>query len=279
MNRSPGTTRRSDSRGGHSLLELMIAIGMIPLLLAAAFEVLASANRFHARHLAAVEAREVARVAVEVLSSELRAASPAWGGLYAIAADSLALRSIQAVGFVCSTSDSSLSLWRSSGVFAASPLDSALLFMEGDPLDPADDTAVAAQIAAVAPGGGLDCPGSHPAEHRLTLTSPAAGLAVGAPVLAFRPYVYRLYRGGDGRWWFGQRLRGGVIQPIAGPFAPPAEGGLRFEYRTAVGGNAARPEDVVQVSIAVRSRVPRRGRASDPYVSDSLTILVTPRNR
>lgn len=279
MNRSKRTTSRSERGGGHSLLELVIALALIPLLLAAAFEVLASAGRFHARHLAAVEAREAARVAIEVLSDELRAASPAWGGLYAIGADSLALRSTQAVGFVCSASDSSLSLWRATGVFAASPLDSALLFVERDRLDPADDTAIAAQVAAVAPGGGLDCPGPHSAEHRLTLTPPVSGLVMGAPVLAFRPYVYRLYRGGDGRWWFGQRLRGGVIQPIAGPFAPPAEGGLRLEYRTAAGGSAVRPEEVVQVRIAVRSRVPRRGRSSDLYVSDSLTILVTPRNR
>ena len=263
-------------RGGYSIVELLVACVIIPLLLAASYQTLANAYRFYARQLLLVETREATRVAVEVLGSELRAIGPGAGDLYAMAADSVALRSFIGVGFVCKTTATALSLWRASGVFNPSPTDSLLVFVEGDPTTVDDDRAVSAQIAAVDAGGEPDCPGGHPAQLRLTVTPAPTGVRPGSPVRAFRPHVYRLYRGGDGLWWLGQRLRGGVIQPITGPFAPPALGGLELRFLTAAGVPAGDPREVARIGITLRSRV--TGPAGRP-VADSLQLLVAVRNR
>jgi hypothetical protein len=66
---------------------------------------------------------------------------------------------------------------------------------------------------------------------RLTASLPA-GVAPGAPVRVFRLLRWMLYRGGDGRWWLGQRRCSisacGSAQPVAGPLASPADSGLAF---------------------------------------------------
>jgi len=271
----PGPTPAGAS--GHTLVELLLVCVLIPLLLAVSYETLTRAYRFYSRQLLLVEAREATRVAVEVLGAELRAISPGAGDLYAIAPDSLALRSFIGLGFVCRSAIDTLSLWRASGVFTPSPTDSVRLFIEGDPATRSDDRIVSARIRSVGPGGVPACPGGNATEKRLVVEPAPVGLRVGSPVRAFRPHVYRLYRGADGLWWLGQRLRGGVIQPITGPFASPARSGLELRYLDAAGAPAGTAHQVAGVGIKVRSRIRRGPRG--PTVGDSLDLLVAVRNR
>lgn len=264
---------------GHTLVEVIIVLALLPLLLAAGYGALAAAHRFYLHQTQRMKVRESALTAIEVLAAEFRALSPAAGDIYAMAPDSVALRSTVGSGFVCRALGASVSLWRVSGIIGGSVADSALIFAEGTSPFHDDDTVLTARIVAATPGGDPVCPGGAASQRELIVDPPIEGVTTGAAVRAFRPYVYRLYRGSDGRWWFGQRPRGGIIQPIAGPFAPPAEGGLELRWLTAAGVAATRTDEVARVDIRVGSRARRRVGGGAPFVVDSLRAIVAVRNR
>ncbi len=273
--------RGGSHRAGHLLVEILLVVALFSIVSGAVYSVLISQRRFYTTHVQVADTRDAVRVAAEVLSVELRGLSPGAGDLYAIAADSVALRSTTGMGVVCGVSGSAVSLWLVSGVFGDLPTDSALVFFEGDSGTALDDAWVSSGIGAVKhnPGGGR-CADGRPPEMELVLSSAVAGVTVGSPLRAFRPYIYKLYRGGDGHWWLGQRLRGGRIQPLAGPFVSPAGGGLRFEYLTSAGSPALEPGEVSQVRISLEASSLRpipRAQGPGPY-RDTLSAVVFLRN-
>ncbi len=73
---------------------------------------------------------------------------------------------------------------------------------------------------------------------RLEFTPAAAHPLVprlGSPVRLTRRIRYSLYRGTDGLWYLGRRALSpsgwDIVQPVAGPLATPAEGGMRVTVR------------------------------------------------
>jgi len=268
------------SRSGHTVIEVALGLIVITIVLASVSVVLISQHRFYALNAQLASTRDAARIAVEVLTGELRAASPAAGDLYAIARDSVALRSSTGIGVICGVSGSTIELWRWMGSFADSGNDSALVFVENDPATSLDDAWVAASVRNVRSGGGSACPGGRPSSDRLVLDREVTGAVVGSLVRAFRPYVYKLYAGGDGRWWLGQRLRYGRIQPITGPFAHPTEGGLRLEFIDRGGDRTLDPTRVVEVRVSIKAQSARRVPGFDGayFLTDSLSAAVYLRN-
>jgi len=78
-----------------------------------------------------------------------------------------------------------------------------------------------------------DSSAAVPATTFATAGSFARTLRVGSAVRFYRPVRWVVYRAADRRYWLGQRrctaaLNCGVVQPVAGPVAPPADSGLRF---------------------------------------------------
>jgi hypothetical protein len=260
---------------GVGLVEVSVVLLLVSLLTASAFAVLASQRRFYAGQLQIAATRDAARVALAVLSVELRAASPAAGDLYGIAADSVALRSYTGFGTTCGVDGDEIALRRIAGTFTDSPNDSVLVY-----LGPRAASWGRAAVAAARRATGGRCPDGRRPDVVVRVVGPVDAAPVGAPVRLFRPYVYRLYRAADGRWWLGQKLRGGRFQPVAGPFADPAAGGLRFEFRDGVGDLTTDARAVVQVraSVVVQSqrRIPVRG--GSRILHDSLSAVVMLRN-
>lgn len=263
------------STSGIGLVEVSVVLLLVSLLTASAFAVLASQRRFYAGQLRVAATRDAARVALEVLSVELRAASPAAGDLYAIAADSVALRSYVGFGTTCGIDGDEIALRRIAGTFTDSPNDSLLVY-----LGPRVASWGRAAVAVARMAGGGRCPDGGRPDVVVRVGGPVDAVPVGAPVRLFRPYVYRLYRAGDGRWWLGQKLRGGRFQPVAGPFADPAAAGLRFEFRDGGGDPTADARAVVQVRVSLVAQSQRRVpvRAGSRFFHDSLSTVVFLRN-
>ncbi len=214
-----------------------------------------------------------------MLAAELRVVSPGAGDLYAIATDSVALRSYTGFGFVCGVEGRAIGVRKLAGTFGAALNDSVLVFV-GDGRSPVGDGAwAAARVGTARQAAAGRCPDGAPPDAVL-VTDWAVGGVVGGPVRAFRPYVYRLYRGGDGHWWLGRRLRGGRIQPVTGPFADPTAGGLRLEFRGRTGQPTAEARAVTQVGISVRALSPRPvpGKRGPELFHDSLSTVVFLRN-
>jgi hypothetical protein len=215
-----------------------------------------------------------------VLSTELRAASPVAGDLYAIAADSVALRSYTGFGVTCGIGADEITLRRIAGTFTGSPNDSVLVYLGADVGAGRNGSWARAAVAWAGKATGGRCPDGRRPDAVLRVAGAIDGASPGALLRGFRPYVYRLYRGGDDRWWLGQRLRGGRIQPVAGPFADPADGGLRLEFLDGVGKPAADARAVVRVRVSVlaQSLRPVPGNAGPAFVHAAVSTVVLLRN-
>jgi hypothetical protein len=277
----PGAPRLSEEcNEGHTVVEVILALLLFSVVASALSLVLVAQHRFYTIQAQVASTRDAARLAVEVLAGELRDSSPSSGDLYAIGPDSVALRSTLGLGVVCAVSANTVSLWRLTGTFASLNTDSALVFEEHQLDSSLDDRWTAARILNVQVGGTGLCPNGHPPTSTLSLDRAVTGATVGSPLRGFRPYVYKLYRSRDGNWWLGQRLRRGRIQPVAGPFASPVDGGLRLEYLTDTGAVTTDPGRVASVRIAVKAvsvRPVYRGRRAD-FVTDTLSTSVYLRN-
>ena len=267
-------------RVGHTLVEVVLALLLLSVVSASAYAVLRSQRRFYAAHLQIAAARDVARIAVEILSGELRPASPLAGDLYAIAPDSLALRSFTGLGVVCDISGDVIRLRRVTGALGDAKADSVLVYLERGFDTAQDDGWAATATQRVGAAAGRRCPDGRVPDVELVVERVIEGATVGSAVRGFRPYVYKLYESRDGRWWLGQRLREGRFQPVVGPFANPTRGGLRFEPLTASGHPTLDPRRVVQVRISVIARSYNRlpGRDAPDFFEDSLSTIVFLRN-
>ncbi len=266
--------------GGYTLIEVATALILFSIVLAAAHAVLLGQRRFYTASVLISDARDAARSAAEVLAGELRAVSPSAGDFYAIASDSVALRSTVGVGVVCAVSGNGVGLRRIAGSIGASPADSAMVFLERDPDSAFDDRWDVLPILRAGRGGGGLCPDGRLADLDLDFGGPAHGATIGSPLRAFRPYVYKLYAGPAGHWWLGRRLRGGVIQPVAGPFLAPADRGLRLEYVDDSGAPTWEPREVARVRIflTARSQVPGAPSFVAKFFTDSIFTAVYLRN-
>jgi len=229
-------------------------LALFSIVLVSVHLALISQYRFYALNAQLANTRDAARIAAEVLTGELRGVSPTAGDLYGVSTDSVALRSNRGVGVICGVSGNSIDIWRLTGTFGDSSADSVLIFLENDPGSSLDDAWTAADVQRVRSGGASSCPNGRPPDVRLDLDRPVTGFLDGAAVRAFKPYVYRLYLAGDGRWWLGQRPRYGRIQPVVGPFASPGEGGLVLDFLGSGGVPTVDPALVIEVLISVRSQ-------------------------
>ncbi|KPK80002.1 MAG: hypothetical protein AMS25_10565 [Gemmatimonas sp. SM23_52] len=259
---------------------MALALSVAAVVLVSVAAVLLGQYRYYAAHAQRAATRDAARIAAEVLGAELRALSPAAGDLYAISPDSVALRSSTGLGVVCTVNGNHIGLRWVTGSFADSDADSVLIFRDGDPGTALDDSWAALGSRWVGSGGAGRCPDGRSAELELAVDGSLAGVAVGAPVRGFRAYVYKLYLGRDGRWWLGQRLRHGRVQPIVGPFAPPDSGGLRLEYLSRIGIPTRDPREVVQVRVSVKAQSvsPLPGPSGAEWLDESLSVSVYLRN-
>lgn len=266
-------------RQGHTIVEVAVMLGLLSAVLASAAAVLIAQQRFYSRNADIASTRDAARLAAAVLTAELRSVNASGGDIYGIGPDSVALRSTTGLGVVCSVSGHSVALRRVTGTFGELETDSAFVFVENSLHTTIDDRLVVVRIRESRLGSAALCPDGLPADVSLGFDRDVPGASTGSPVRAFRPYVYKLYAGQGGKWWFGQRLRSGRMQPIAGPFAPPSKGGLRLEYQSQAGVPTDDPLQVAHVNIAMlaqgRLRYPWRG-LKDAY-SDSVSTAVTPR--
>lgn len=261
---------------GLTAAELIVVLALLSLLLVSVTGLLISQQRYYMRNADVASTRSAARLAAELLASELRGLNVAAGDLYGFGVDSLAIRSTTGIGIVCASSGRTLAVRRISGVFGDLATDSARLFVEHTTGFARDDEWLVARIEASRAAASPVCPDGAPPDRSLVLDRDLEGISVGSPIRSFRPYVYKQYVGGDGDWWLGQRLRNGRIQPVTGPLAPPGEGGLRLAFADAFGAPTADPAAVSRVAISVtaRGRVRYPWRGLRTVFTDSVTTMV-----
>lgn len=242
---------------GFTLAEVLVAMVLTGMVVAGVLRALSAQKKFYARQARILDARHALRASTTILGSELRDLSAKDGDVYVIASDSVAFRSTVAFGVVCGVDAASgrLALNRISGQFLMSGVggvDSLLAFGEATERDD-DDAWIPLSVSGIATSGLICASGAAP-ERVVTVGGSVANVWVGSPARLFRPYVYGLTDGGDGRWWLSRRLRSSPDNvPVAGPLAPPGDQGLVLTYFKSDGTGTTIPTEVTRVQISVRA--------------------------
>ncbi len=281
---SRGRNRRSSAHG-FTLIELLVYIVLALLVLGAVFNVFVSQSRQHGLHLETMDARQTLRGGAAMMIAEMRGLSVSRGDLYAIAPQSITLRSVQGLGIICSvhTSQPRYGLWGMSGEFQATADDSALMYSASA------DAWTSVNIKDVwDPGGGgvSTCawPGGVPTdtvpEVDVAVPSDTAGVTVGSPMRAFRSTEFGMLQQ-DGRWWLGRKVSGAASYDlVTGPLRAPADSGLALHYYDAAGVETADPTQVTRIEIVLRSESFGKARSTQGITTrrDSVTVVAFLRN-
>lgn len=259
-------------RGGFTLIELMIASVVGALILMVMYQVLFLNQRSFTVQAEQIRQRQTLRASLDVLVTHLSEVSGEGGDLIAGGLDSVRIRSLTAFGIVCGGTPTGFRLERHGN--RVEPRDSVLILAENAIFDPLDDRWLASQATAV--DTTALCPTGQPA-YDIEVPGIRIGPAVrlGAPVRAFEHRTFRLSPlGGE---WFLARSGTSGPEPLVGPLAPPAAGGLTFEYRDSLDVPVADPRAADQIVITVRSTSQVRGLDGSP-MGDSARARVSLKN-
>jgi hypothetical protein len=259
---------------GFTVVELLIVLLVGTIVLGSILQVLAGQSRAARHQGAVVTTQQTTRLGLEVLAAELREISARGGDLLVATPDSVRFRALRKLGIACDFAPivapgvDVMSI----DVFELGPEpflreDSLLVFVDGDSLTARDDIWVAtmAENASSVIACGALLGSLFPADTEVRRLDVPAGIpredvGVGAPVRSFVRLTYGLYNVA-GEWVLGMREGAGAVQPLVGPLAPPAEGGLVFRYFDA-GGTELTPVDaatraqVARISVSLRGKTP-----------------------
>jgi len=300
-------THRSSARRGVTLIELIVAmvVGGVVLALVATISVRQQRLYADVADRAALDGQ--LRQAASILPIDLRGVASRAGDIREARDTAIEVRSTIASAVICDTISGALVLAPPvSGelTFASylTPIaagDTAWVFTPGDSLDAwlpfaISATGAAAPVGCATIGPQLNAAARASGRLYVRLAAPPnVALLLGAVLRVTRPVRYSLYRGGDSRWYLGQRdwnttsLRFNTIQPVSGPFASPSSRGLLFQYSDSTGAPLAVPVAdpraiaLIRVDIRGQSQSAMRAfaRGAQGKSSDSLQLAVAMRNR
>lgn len=267
---------RARRQSGFTLVELMVALVIAGILVGVVFQFLLGQTRFARMQSAREEVQQNARVALDVISSDLRAIGPQ--GIIAGSANSISYRAPRAWGVICGYSGGSLAV-----IF---PGPAAPMLKAGS-----DSLAVGTsfhQVSDVTGDGSAATTACNTGVTPNPLVAAAEGrarlynLPAGAPTYqrGQDAYVYdRLTYdigtslGVPGTWI--RRNPGSGAQPLAGPL--PASGGLVFVYTDANGATTVDVDAVRRIKVTVTAN--SRAKFKDQAQVDTDSTIIYLRNR
>jgi prepilin-type N-terminal cleavage/methylation domain-containing protein len=294
------------TRRGFSIIELMIALVLLGLVSTAVYKVLVNNQRLYLAQTQTIDLQQNIRAAAAILPAEFRELDAADGDISAMGADSISMRAMRQLAFLCATPLLGAGVGQIALTVRQTPIygnrqtftvnDSLLIYYEGDPSTRIDDSWVLGQVKTVAAGpvcndSGPGGPGTLPSPGFTLTLQPqwiagsqlnvANAITLGAPVRGFDKLAYRVYQSADGNWYLGQRnpASGGTIQPVVGPLT--GANGVTFSYYDSVGVVTTDSSKVAQIQIVLRARTTSPIRGADgvqTYKVDSVVTRVALRN-
>jgi prepilin-type N-terminal cleavage/methylation domain-containing protein len=276
---------------GFTLVEILVSLTVTLVVAAAICGLVNTIQRMSLAQTERASLQANVRTGGWVVPGELHEVATLPGGTTAqndvlvAQANGITYRAMRGIGFLCQSpvTPSELRVWLStySGFRDPAPgRDSALVFLEGDSLTPADDAWLPAAITGVAVGN--TCPAGS--GIRLTTDDHAeiVGLAANTPVRIYEIMELRLYQSG-GKSWLGARSlsAGEVIQPLLGPLVDGT--GFTLEYFDAASSPTTDPNAITSITVGLRGISENAiavGAGSGPrgQVQDSLVARVSLRN-
>lgn len=239
------------NRPGHTLLELLVALGVGALVISLGATIGFRHQRFHRDVVIAVARAEALGELVALMPISVRGIAPGEGDIATGGArdTSLEFRAVIASAVVCDSGATTVAL---------APAESPIRFSSILVRPAAGDTAwflgvaspveswVPRPIAAVFDSSAICRLGSSSPFGTAPQVTVALRLGASAPprsnvVRVTRPWRYSIYKASDNAWYLGAKEwnpatgKFNTIQPVAGPLVSAAAGGLRFRYLDSAG--------------------------------------------
>ena len=251
---------RPSSRG-FTLLEMVVATGMMLIVSGAVYQLLLSTQRLARSQSERLSMQSTARNAVLLVLAELRELNTAEGmgqarnDILSGSGTSVTYRAGRGFGLLCQPPTSTqIRLARNAFAAARDPQpgrDSVSVYLDGDPATDADDAWLSLGITGVSTA--VPCLGSL--EPAITLsvpeTSGLVGVEAGTPVRISEIMELRLYRS-QAVSWLGLRSVGSgeAIQPVAGPLS---DNGFQLEYLDRQGHSTADLTSTRSIAVAIHA--------------------------
>ena len=278
---SPPRTRLG-GRQGLTLVELLVAMVVASVVMAAIFMVLVQSQRTYGVQSERIAGQQTVRAGIDVLAAELRGISASGGDILSMDDDEVEIRAPRGVAITCQVLGTNPLEVRA--VLRGGTLEQGtevFIFADGDPDTAADDIWLSGTVAsASAENTAGDCPDNPDLELiRLTFNnvSPSAGAAGvrrGAPVRGYEVLTYGIVTDG-GEPFLGWSTPGGDDVPLVGPLA--SSDGFSLQFLDASGAETSTATEVRAIRATLRTASNLSDAVGRP-VADSLSILVNTRN-
>lgn len=243
---------------GFTLVELLAVVVIAVLIMGAVMQTLVVQQRGYRQQSSITNARQSSRMALDLLTVELRELSARDGDLLMAEEDSIRFRSFLKVGIVCempSTADELKVGVVGDALFA--PGDSVLVFIEdGNVWE--RDRVTAVEESSCGPA----------TAWKLSLSTGVAATE-GAPVRGYRQLSYGAFQL-NGQTMLGRRDVDGTV-PLLGPLA---DGGLKFRYYDVFGNETSVLADTHRIDVLVRGMSLGTGSAAQREYVDSLSLQI-----
>lgn len=285
------------TRRGFTLIELMIALVLLGMVSAGIYKVLVNNQRLYLAQTQTIDLNQNLRAAAAILPGELRELDAADGDITFLGPDSIRIRAMRQLSFVCQTPLLGVGIGQIQLFIRNSPIygtrqtlsvgDSLLVYWEGNPQTRSDDQWLPAQIqrndpgtcsdSGVAVGAAASNLTLQPAWINNAALNRAGAILIGSPVRGYDKVTYRSYQAPDGNWYLGQRnvTANTAIQPVVGPLN--GANGLTFTYYDSAGAVTNVPTQVAQIEIVLRARTasPIRGSGGTGLQDYKIDSVVT----
>lgn len=276
-------------RRGFTLAELLVAMVLLGIVSTGIYKVLLTNQRINQAQTMGIDLQQNIRAAATILPAEFRELDASDGDITAMSATSVSIRAMRQLAFVCNTppiAGTTVTMTIRTAPFYGPrdfnlATDSILIYYEGDQSSRNDDGWVIGSITNLTTGVCVD---GGPGRQLTASVAFGAGqlgqtgrIGNGAPVRGFETVTYKLYQGGDGKWYLGFQNASGT-QPLIGPLTA---GGLTLTYYDNAGVVTAVAANVAQIGITVRAQTAQPiEQANVGLVTpvDSITTRVTLRN-
>jgi prepilin-type N-terminal cleavage/methylation domain-containing protein len=283
---------------GFTMIELIVALVLLGIVSAAVYRVLVNNQRLYMAQTQRIDLSQNIRAAAAILPAEFRELDASEGDIAAMSSDSIQIRGMRWLGFLCNTPVLGGAIGNVSliirGGDVGQPLffgsrgiqqtDGLLIYYDGNQASRLDDFWALGTIIA-APNG-LNCTDGTNGQRLLTSINllglgpnVAGAITLGAPVRGYEVVTYKLYQSTDGLWYIGFRPFNQTMQPLIGPVIP---NGLTLQYYDVNGNVTAVKNQVARIDITVRARttsaVRRGGQAPAQVIVDSIVTSVALRN-
>jgi hypothetical protein len=249
--------RGGPDRAGYSLVEMMIALLVSMVVMAALMGMVIHQQRFYLVANDISETLNDLQRVETVVVPELLPLSPGAGDILFAGDDSIAMRVFRGVYSVCDkllAPDFAIVVRNITGNSIPLITDSVFIYSRGTQRGLSDDSWHSVKMSSV---NSTTCPDGTPAWRAVIpgLNGVSFQIPVGSPVRAFRHGSYWLELSSDG-WYLKTDATSGTPAVVAGPLTPPDSAGstaLQFRYLKADGGVATTYAEIARIDLDVSS--------------------------